>query len=31
MHRDRVIQVGGADTSFLEWVAEEDADSDKTS
>jgi hypothetical protein len=25
-HRDRVIEVGGADTSFLAWIAEEDAD-----
>jgi hypothetical protein len=24
-HRDRVIKVGGADTSFLAWIAEEDA------
>jgi hypothetical protein len=25
-HRDRVVQVGGADTSFLTWIAEEDAE-----
>jgi hypothetical protein len=24
-HKDRVVKVGGADTSFLEWIAEEDA------
>jgi hypothetical protein len=24
-HRDRVVEVGGADTSFLAWVAERDA------
>jgi hypothetical protein len=24
-HRDRVIEVGGADTSFLAWIAERDA------
>jgi hypothetical protein len=31
-HRERVVKVGGADTSFLEWIAENDAnpdDSDK--
>jgi hypothetical protein len=27
-HRDRVVEVGGADTSFLEWIAERDAESD---
>ncbi len=26
-HRDRVVEVGGADTSFLEWIAEQDAES----
>ena len=25
-HLDRVVTVGGADCSFLEWIAEEDAD-----
>ena len=25
MHRDRVVAAGGADVSFLEWIAEEDA------
>jgi hypothetical protein len=25
-HRDRVIEVGGADTSFLAWIAEQDAE-----
>ncbi len=24
-HRDRIVRVGGADTSFLEWIAQEDA------
>ncbi len=24
-HRGRVVEVGGADTSFLEWIAEQDA------
>ena len=24
-HRDRVVEVGGADTSFLAWIAEDDA------
>jgi hypothetical protein len=26
-HRDRVVEVGGADTSFLAWIAERDAKS----
>ena len=25
-HRDRVVEVGGADTSFLAWIAEADAE-----
>lgn len=24
-HKDRVVEVGGADASFLEWIAEDDA------
>jgi Domain of unknown function (DUF6985) len=28
-HADRVIEVGGADVSFLEWVAERDAESEE--
>ena len=25
-HRDRVVDVGGADTAFTEWIAENDAE-----
>lgn len=28
-HADRVVEVGGADVSFLEWVAERDAESEE--
>jgi hypothetical protein len=28
MHRDRVVKIGGADTSFLEWIAERDANAE---
>jgi hypothetical protein len=28
-HRDRVVEVGGADAAFLEWIAERDAEGDK--
>lgn len=28
-HRERVVEVGGADTSFLEWIAENDANPDE--
>jgi hypothetical protein len=28
-HKDRVVKVGGADTSFLEWIAERDAKNKK--
>jgi hypothetical protein len=26
IHGNRVVDVGGADTSFLEWIAERDAE-----
>ncbi len=26
-HQERVVEVGGADTSFLEWIAEQDVES----
>ena len=26
-HRGHVVEVGGADTAFLEWIAEADAES----
>jgi len=28
-HLGRVVEVGQADTSFLEWIAERDIESDK--
>lgn len=29
LHKDRVVETGGADTSFLEWIAERDLDPER--
>lgn len=29
LHKDRIIEMGGADSSFLEWIAEKDLDPDR--